>query len=580
MLAYSKSRLDVAKAINSMTADTPLFECAGDIGPGGAAAAAAAAASGSSDGSAGDASSSSLALTHVGSPTSYAAIHLQLHKKTKIYHDKYVEHILTYVTEWERILTNRISTHLKQANKLRVDLDHYQRKVEDLQQDANKTMGKGKTVSEKDVDKLKRNENKLISSKQDYNRFISDLCGFMEEVMDRGWKDLHPLLVKLSQFDATLSSEEASCFKSMYGVTEKLKELSSKYSNVKAGGRLKELETWSLSSLVQASGESGLMIEDSPPSAEELGVGGGGLFGQLGSSVENNNGDSYGGNRSRTNTGDSSYGAPPSRTNSGVFQPRSRNNTGDSYNWNASTGSNIGSTTIAPAPSSMGLPPIPRGSSFHGNSSNPDLSRTSNMLAVAQSAAPPPTLDDIFGSTTMHSGNTSSSMGGGNDYASSSSFAAPPPVGCPPPPPSMPPPPPPQPPQSQFAGLSMYNNGSSSGGGNGGMMVPSPIPTTMTGGHSQFGDYSVMSPSNQSTGTSSTNPFDGGGGGGASYGGGGSSYGGGIGMISPMGGGGGGMAPPNNYQQGNANMMYGGNNYNNNNMMGGRRESTSSNPFE
>jgi len=575
MLAYGKSRLDVAKAINSLSADTPLFPCAGDIGP----LAPPADSSGNGSGDAASASTSTaLANFH---PTSYAAIHLQLHKKTKIYHDKYMEHVVNYAVEWERVLTNRISLHIKQANKLRVDLDHYNSKVESLRQDANKTMSKGKSVPEKDVDKLRRNEQKLLTSRQDYDKFVSDLCGYMEEVMDRGWKDLHPMLVKLSQFDATLSTEEANCCKAMYGVTEKLKEMSTRHVNVKAGGRLKELETWSLSSVVQASGEAAgsLTIEgsgsgdgDLPQSVnpETLQVGGGGLFGNLGSSrsIQDysstgnfDDSSSYDNVRNSSLTITTTSGADNStnnyyggsqmsinRTESGVLSNRSRTNTGDSgtsFHW---SGSGTPALTPAAAPSSLGLPPVHRGStsSFQSQPSNPDLSGTSNMLAVARAAAPPPTLDDIFG-------------GGGGGAP------APPPAGFPPPvppPPSMPPPPPPQ---AQFAGLSMYDN---SGGG-----------------------FGFVSPSNQSTGTATTNPFDDGG---ASF------YGAQTGnnMMSPMSAGGGGGMPSmqssmnNNYQQpqqqqqqqqqpGNYNMGYGAGNYQHTNSMGSMRDSTNgSNPFD
>lgn len=56
----------------------------------------------------------------------------------------------------ERILSTRITEWLRQSEKLRVDLDHYQNKVEDLNQSVNKAQNKGKNVNDKDIDKLKR----------------------------------------------------------------------------------------------------------------------------------------------------------------------------------------------------------------------------------------------------------------------------------------------------------------------------------------------------------------------------------------------------------------------------------------
>ena len=147
--------MEVAKAINSLTFNTPLFGCAGDIpanasvgmvdGGGGTA----------SDNNNNNSSMTDLVITNDGnnanSKDSYAAIHLALHRKNKLYHDKYTEHILTYAAEWERILTTRISGHLKQSETLRVNLDHYAKKVEDLHKTINKTMTKGRDDAGVDV---------------------------------------------------------------------------------------------------------------------------------------------------------------------------------------------------------------------------------------------------------------------------------------------------------------------------------------------------------------------------------------------------------------------------------------------
>eukprot|EP00571_Detonula_confervacea_P013277 CAMPEP_0172299422 /NCGR_PEP_ID=MMETSP1058-20130122/1738_1 /TAXON_ID=83371 /ORGANISM="Detonula confervacea, Strain CCMP 353" /LENGTH=611 /DNA_ID=CAMNT_0013008869 /DNA_START=157 /DNA_END=1992 /DNA_ORIENTATION=+ len=497
MAAYSKSRLEVAKAINSLTVDTPLFKCAGDI-PANAV--------GTTDGGGGNSTSTDI-VPHQSHPSSYAAIHLQLHKKNKMYLEKYTEHILNYATEWERILSTRITGHLKQSEKLRVDLDHYARKVEDMNKTMNKTMSKGKSINDAGVDKLKRNEQKLSQARQEYDRFVNDLCGFMEEVMERGWKDLHPLLVKMAQFDATLSNEEAVLLKgSMAGVTENLKGMGTKYPNLKAQGRLKELETWSLESLnkvnpssrsdsplmiTHGGGENASYVTQSSGGGDptlgihaglgapsdgslDLNAGGGGFFGSSGqisgsqisrtSSFASNSGSDAGGG----------YGAPQ--------QPRSRTNTGDSggggYDWNVAGGTR--SASYRGAPSSGGLPPLnpQRQGSFHElpqrASSAHDMSATSSMLSAMQAAAPPPTMDDIFG------GSNSANAG-----------MPPPPSGMPPPPPSMPPPPPPQALSPNVSQLSLYDHGSSP--------LP-PAPPPMYGGGCLSPQMSVAS--------HGTNPFD------------------------------------------------------------------------
>ena len=486
LVAHSKARLEVAKAINSLTVDTPLFKLAGDI-----PATAVGTTDGGGDAAAGDdAAAAPPATTTTSSelvtttnqqqhhPTSYAAIHLQLHKKHKMYHDKYNEHILTYAIEWERILSTRIKGHLAQSEKLRLDLDHYGRKVEDLSRTINKTMAKGKNIDDKEVDKLKRNEQKLVQARIEYDRFINDLCGFMEEVMERGWKDLHPLLVKMAQFDTTLSNEEATILKgSMTSITTQLKGMAAQHPNLKPLGRLKELETRSLESLAKANpssrSDSPLLITqgggedatyfaplvagDNPNgiggvhgihaglgsgSTDELSVGGGGIFGRQpmsrNPSFASNAGSetSYGQMmpRSRTNTGDGSFGG------SGGYD-WSTGGVGGGGGYGAHNNNNRPSN-ISAAPSSGGLPPL--NPSCRGNSySSTSLGATSSMLSTMQAAAPPPTLQDIFSSNN----------------ATSSMMAVPPPVGMPPPPPSMPPPPPPQMSNAMtVAPLSLYDN--------------------------------------------------------------------------------------------------------------------------
>eukprot|EP00578_Thalassiosira_sp_NH16_P029035 CAMPEP_0181097866 /NCGR_PEP_ID=MMETSP1071-20121207/11801_1 /TAXON_ID=35127 /ORGANISM="Thalassiosira sp., Strain NH16" /LENGTH=591 /DNA_ID=CAMNT_0023180383 /DNA_START=198 /DNA_END=1973 /DNA_ORIENTATION=- len=502
MAAYSKSRLEVAKAVNSLTVDTPLFKCAGDIP---------ATAVGTTDGGVGSVGGDSATATSVvpydANPSSYAAIHLQLHKKHKMYATKHKEHILDYATEWERILSTRIVGHLKQSEKLRVDLDHYGKKVEDMHKTMNKTMSKGKSVDDKGVDRLKRNEQKLVQARQEYDRFVNDLCGFMEEVMDRGWKDLHPLLVKMAQFDSTLSNEEASLLGgSMKGVAEQMKGMAAKHPNLRPQGRLNELKTWSLESLskvnpsmrsdsplmiAQGGGENaeymtGLQSNNGVPgpgihgslvggaAADEVHVGGGGLFGQqqqmdrtssFASSVGSEGFGVGGQTRSRTNTGDSgggydwaSGGAPAAMSPPGPAGGRGS----DMYR----------SSSYRTAPSSGGLPPL-NPQQHAGSFTSPpqragsahELSATSAMLSTMQTAAPPPSMDDVFGA---------------------SSGMALPPAGMPPPPPSMPPPPPPQSmaPSLDVSALSLY-------------------------GGQQQGGY-ALSPSAHSTHSKgSTNPFDG-----------------------------------------------------------------------
>jgi len=487
MAAYSKSRLEVAKAINSLTVDTPLFKCAGDI-PANAV--------GTTDGG----GEHSEVVPHDSSPASYAAVHLQLHKKNKMYLEKYKEHILDYAREWERILSTRITGHLKQSEKLRVDLDHYAKKVEDMNKTMNKTMSKGKSINDAGVDKLKRNEQKLTQARAQYDRFVNDLCGFMEEVMERGWKDLHPLLVKMAQFDSTLSNEEATLLKgSMANVAESLKGMASKYPNMKAQGRLKELESWSLESLAKVNpssrSDAPLMIAsgggENPQYVTQLNSNGGdGIHAGLGdNSVDISvGGGGLFGNSSAPMSSSSSFaskGGPESGGGYGVSDRSlvSAGGYGAGNDWASASvgGGSTRSIGYRGPPTSGGVPPLNpqnRAGSFleppQRAHSVHDMSPTSAMLSTMQAAAPPPSMDEIFGGPQP-----------------SQSGMPPPPNGMPPPPPVMPPPPPPQA-LSPVSQLSLYDRGAS------------PVPPSSMYGSGHLSPQ----PSVSSHHTSNINPFD------------------------------------------------------------------------
>ena len=144
---------------------------------------------------------------------------------------------------------------------MRVEVDHYQQKVESLRQSANQTMAKGKQVDNKSAEKLKRNEDKLLKIKEANTRFTADLCLLAEEVTERAWRDLHPLLVKIAQFDVTLTADEAKAMASLNSVVSQLKKIADQHG-IKPQARLKDMETLDPKLLSTAQGGSStLQIE-------------------------------------------------------------------------------------------------------------------------------------------------------------------------------------------------------------------------------------------------------------------------------------------------------------------------------
>jgi hypothetical protein len=195
---------------------------------------------------------------------SYTSVHDELAAKGKSYAQKYQQFVLDYAIEWEKIIRTRIDNGIKKAEELRIELDHYQKKTEALRLTANQNMVKGKSVPSSVQEKLTRNEEKLISSKGSYNQVATDLCILMEEVTERSWRDLHPLIVKVAQFDMTVANDDAKSLAPLAQVVATLKQVATE-NGLSSQPRLKDLAALKPELLsTRPGGVAGLAIEAGP----------------------------------------------------------------------------------------------------------------------------------------------------------------------------------------------------------------------------------------------------------------------------------------------------------------------------
>ena len=173
---------------------------------------------------------------------SYLEVHQSFYQRASQYTQKFKEHVLQYVIDWDASVSTRVNAGLKELEKQRLDLEHYSRKVELMRLAVNKTIASGKTVSDAAGEKLKRNEMKLLHAKQNYETHASSFALLISEVTERAWKDLHPLLVKLVQFDSTLAADEGKFFAQLNEATSVLKQIGTDNS-LGAKGRLLSIQT-------------------------------------------------------------------------------------------------------------------------------------------------------------------------------------------------------------------------------------------------------------------------------------------------------------------------------------------------
>lgn len=291
---------------------------------------------------------------------SYLSIQEGVAGKAKMYNQKFSQFVIDYAVEWEKVVTSRVGKGLKTADELRVELDHYQSKVEALRQTANATMAKGKQVDPKSAERLTRNEEKLVKVRENHNQFVRGLCTLIDEVTDRSWRDLHPLLVKIAQFEVTLSGDEAKALSSLNTIVNEMKRLAVTHG-IKPQARLKDLDSMDPS-----------LLTTKPPQPLAIEAGLGGL--SLGmDALSPSSAGSDDGQRLPPGsvTPQGMGGFPVSVLNSDNFSVDTR-----SYDGSLTSGHYTSSTTGGPS--------------------------TLDMLAISSSAAPPPTVDDLtaaFGPT-------------------------------------------------------------------------------------------------------------------------------------------------------------------------------------
>jgi len=155
--------------------------------------------------------------------------------------DKYREETLTYVSEWEKTLSTRIATELKHVRKLHGAFVKYHRKVETLRNNAARRKN---GPSDADLAKIERNESKLRTATKDYRRNLVAVTLLVEEVTDRGWKDLIPLVLMLVEHDVETTARISEVAEKLADVREETKELGMRYEMDYAGmtaGRLRVL---------------------------------------------------------------------------------------------------------------------------------------------------------------------------------------------------------------------------------------------------------------------------------------------------------------------------------------------------
>ena len=202
MVRMNKTRAQVAKAIGDISAESPIYVYAG----------APAGTDGSDE-----------------TTVSYASVHNVLASRHEMYTERYLQFVVEYAAEWERAVVTKITASLKKAEKLRVDLDHYQSKLDGMQHSMRNAVDRGKAVDPNQQERIRRNADKLQRARDEYESFVSALCVLLEEVTGSCWKDLQPLLTKIIQFEHTINADEARFLQNINHALDALEDVARKH---------------------------------------------------------------------------------------------------------------------------------------------------------------------------------------------------------------------------------------------------------------------------------------------------------------------------------------------------------------
>lgn len=163
--------------------------------------------------------------------------------------DMYQEQIVKYAEDWYCVVTSRVKSRMIEFGRLSRNLSHYEKKVEYLTDGAAKAKAQSnakqasmRSVSSeessggflsmiddavlarsesqrlKKEDHLERNKLKLAGAREVHKIYGESLALLIEEVVERAWKDLFPLLLRTITFEL----HHQKCLATIYANTQTL----------------------------------------------------------------------------------------------------------------------------------------------------------------------------------------------------------------------------------------------------------------------------------------------------------------------------------------------------------------------
>jgi hypothetical protein len=168
---------------------------------------------------------------------SFAGVHQSVYKLSKSHGEQYGTYLIKYLEDWERTVSQRVHGLLIHYRELQDNVTHYNKKVGGLLQKVDKKKSVGHKLSEK----LDRNEIKEMGAVEARDTVGEHLYLYIEEVMERAWRDVFPLLLRACRFEAQYSVAQANMLSGLVTVAECIQKIGEE-EDCNVIGRLDELE--------------------------------------------------------------------------------------------------------------------------------------------------------------------------------------------------------------------------------------------------------------------------------------------------------------------------------------------------
>jgi hypothetical protein len=168
---------------------------------------------------------------------SFEGVHQSAYNMSKKYHEQYGQYLIGYVENWEKVVSQRIHGLLIHYRELEESVMHYNKKVGGLLEKVDRS----KSVRHKLAEKLDRNEIKEMGAVEARDTVGEHLYLYIEEVIERAWRDVFPLVLRSCRFEADFNAAQASILSDLVTVSDMIQSVGED-EDCDIMGRLGDLE--------------------------------------------------------------------------------------------------------------------------------------------------------------------------------------------------------------------------------------------------------------------------------------------------------------------------------------------------